>query len=76
MPDKTDILQFMVVRPANLPDRHSLRRSYIHDDFLTLDGVQNADLFSEASESEINQATLAKEFAPLAPAPRAQLKRA
>jgi hypothetical protein len=55
VPDKIDILQFMVVRPANLPDPHTLRRGYVHDDYFTPDGVQNADLFSDASESEIGK---------------------
>src|SRR5215204_2829050 len=55
MAEKVNILQFMVIRPANLPAPASIRRSYIRDDSLQEAGYVDADLFSEASESEIGK---------------------
>jgi hypothetical protein len=53
--DKVDILQFMVIRPANLPPAERIRRGYIHDDHLLSTGFEAADLFSQDSLSEIGR---------------------
>ena len=55
MTEKVNILQFMVIRPANLPASASVRRSYIRDDSLQRTGYADADLFSEGSASEIGK---------------------
>jgi len=53
--ERVNILQFMVIRPANLPAAESIRRSYIRDDSLQRTGFADADLFSEDSLSEIGK---------------------
>ena len=55
MADRVDILQFMVIRLANLPAASVLRRAYIRDDSLQQEGLVDADLFSADSLSEIGK---------------------
>jgi hypothetical protein len=70
MSDKVDILQFMVIRPANLPAAASLRRAYIRDDDFEQTGFTDADLFSVDSPSGIGRLVYTAVFCDAAVAPR------
>ena len=62
MAEKLDILQFMVMRSPTLPDPSKSRRDYIHDDLIVEEGIYDADLFSDASNSEIGKLIYDKVF--------------
>jgi hypothetical protein len=52
MADKTDVLQFMVIRAPEAPAPAAALSGYVHDDVLTIEGRRDADLFSTQSEFE------------------------
>jgi hypothetical protein len=54
MVDKTDVLQFMVIRPPELP-APGTSKTYIRDDYLDDGGLRDADLFSTDSASAIGK---------------------
>lgn len=55
MPDKVDVLQFMMLRSPSVPDPVAFRRSYVRDDVVGPTGRRDEDLFSVASPSLIGR---------------------
>ena len=55
MPDKVDVLQFMMLRSPSVPDPIAFRRSYVRDDVVGSTGRGDEDLFSVASPSPIGR---------------------
>src|SRR4051812_15726850 len=55
MPDKVDVLQFMMLRSPSVPDPVTFRRAYVRDDVVGPTGRRDEDLFSVASPSQVGR---------------------